>query len=513
MDKLASTFISRRDFLRLVGIGGATLTLNSCRVGGIFDFQSAANASDLQIEPDIEITLKAIRDEVDLFEGAPTRVWRYQGEVIKGPEDTLKALPNSYLGPIITVNKGQNIRIHFINQLPEPSIIHWHGLHVPVEADGHPRLAVDSGQTYTYNFTVTDRAGTYWYHPHPHGRTGVQVYGGLAGLFIIHDEEELELDLPSGEFDLPIVIQDRRIDRENQLSYMGNGMMDQMIGFLGDRILINGTADSNISVKARPYRFRLLNGSNSRIYKLAWDDDTPFTVIGTDGGLLEAPIQKEFITLAPAQRVDLWVDFSDEDVGGSKNLINLAFDALGGESSYSIFSVNIGQKVDHDVLLPKRLSSIAWNDPENAVNKLSSRSFELAMGRGMGWTLNGRSFELEATAKDEQVRLGDLEIWEFINQLGGGMGMMGGMNLPHPMHVHGLQFQIIERSISSSGRNEWETLKNGFIDEGWHDTVLVMPGESVKVLLKFEDYTGLYLYHCHNLEHEDMGMMRNYRVV
>jgi hypothetical protein len=131
----------------------------------------------------------------------------------------------------------------------------------------------------------------------------------------------------------------------------------------------------------------------------------------------------------------------------------------------------------------------------------------------MGWTINGRTFEMTATARDEVVKLGDLEVWQFNNQAGGGMGMMGGgMALPHPIHVHGLQYQVIERNISSVGRSAWDTLSDGFVDQGWHDTVLVMPGEQVKVLLKFEDFSGLYLYHCHNLEHEDMGMMRNYLV-
>lgn len=132
---------------------------------------------------------------------------------------------------------------------------------------------------------------------------------------------------------------------------------------------------------------------------------------------------------------------------------------------------------------------------------------------GMSWTINGRTFEMTNVAQDEVVKLGDLEVWQFTNQGGGGRGMMGGgMALPHPMHIHGLQFQIIERDISTAGRAAWDTLSDGFVDEGWHDTVLVMPGESVKVLLKFEDFTGLYLYHCHYLEHEDMGMMRNYLV-
>jgi FtsP/CotA-like multicopper oxidase with cupredoxin domain len=130
----------------------------------------------------------------------------------------------------------------------------------------------------------------------------------------------------------------------------------------------------------------------------------------------------------------------------------------------------------------------------------------------MVWTLNGRTFEMEDVTREEIVKLGDLEIWEFENRLGSGMGMMGSMQLPHPMHIHGLQFQVIERTISPEAADRWSSLREGIFDQGWHDTVLVFPGEKVKILLKFEDFEGLYLYHCHNLEHEDMGMMRNFLI-
>ena len=257
-----------------------------------------------------------------------------------------------YLGPIFNVKTGQTIRVHFTNELPEPSIVHWHGLHVPDTADGHPRLVIETGETYTYDFTIADRAGTYWYHPHPHGRTGVQAYAGLAGLFIIHDENELGLGLPSGDYDLPIVIQDRNFDENNQLLYGGNGMMDQMMGFLGNQVLINGQADFSLPVETRPYRLRLLNGSNSRIYKLAWEDGTPLTVLGTDGGLLEKPVEREYITLAPAQRVELWVDFSKDEVGIEKNLISLPFTAYGGGGTYTLFAAKVEQAVTVSASLP-----------------------------------------------------------------------------------------------------------------------------------------------------------------
>ena len=508
--------LSRRDFIRLVGTGAAALLLNACLPNDDLITSKAVTATPFTVgggEPDIEISLRAVADNVQILTGEKTQVWRYQGEVMRGSDDAMLVIPNSYLGPIFNVRTGQTIRVHFTNELPEPSIVHWHGLHVPVTADGHPRLAIDPGETYTYDFTVADRAGMYWYHPHPHGRTGTQVYAGMAGLFIIHDEQEVALGLPSGDYDLPIVLQDRIFSENNQLVYGGNGMMDQMMGFLGDQLLINGQADFSLAVETRPYRLRLLNGSNSRIYKLAWDDGSPLTVIGTDGGLLEKPVEREYITLAPAQRVELWVDFSEDKVGAERNLVNLPFAAYGGTSRYQVLPVKVEKAVQVLASLPEKLSPIVAHDINQAANRRSPRAIEMAMGAGMRWSLNGRTFEMDAVDKDEIVHLGDLEIWEFFNRAGGGMGM-GMMNeaLPHPMHVHGLQYQIVEREIDAAGRDAWETLKDGFVDDGWHDTVLVLPGERVKIALKFEDFTGLYLYHCHNLEHEDMGMMRNYRV-
>jgi blue copper oxidase len=524
--------ISRRDYLRLLGLSGGAALLAACTTDDLgkpsIGSKSLPGVSEtLSDVPDLEIALRAIEGETQILSGKATRVWQYQGEVLSGSPDALKSVPNSYLGPIFKVTKGQTIRVHFTNELPEESIIHWHGLHVPVEADGHPRLAIKPGETYIYNFKVLDRAGTYWYHPHPHGRTGPQAYYGLAGLFIISDEDESSLDLPCGEFDVPIVIQDRLFDGGNQLVYGGNSMMNQMTGFLGNRVLVNGQPDFIMPVATRPYRLRLHNGSNSRIYKLAWEDGTPMTVIATDGGLLEKPLQKNAITLAPAQRIEIWVDFSGREVGERLRLVSLPSAAPDGRLAFPILTIQIDRSVTVSAPLPAQLSRLGLRDEAQAVNRRSPRDFDLSMGMGMGWTINSRTFEMNDVARDEVVQLGDLEVWQFTNQVGGAMGGMGGgmggmgggmggmgsgMRLPHPMHIHGLQFQILKREITSGGRADWATLSDGFVDEGWHDTVLVMPGERVRVLLKFEDFTGLYLYHCHNLEHEDMGMMRNYRV-
>ncbi|MGB0385517.1 MAG: multicopper oxidase domain-containing protein [Ardenticatenaceae bacterium] len=572
---------NRRDFLRLVGGLGVTTTfgglLSACTSPTSEAKPPTSPTSKVQpptnpppkpptalaeqvtsssYVPDVEFALRAVPSQVSILSGKPTNVWTYQGEVLKGDPSALQIIENSYLGPIIRVRKGQKVRIHFTNELPSQSIIHWHGLHVPEAADGHPRYAIGSGETYVYEFEVRNRAGSYWYHPHPHGQTGSQVYQGLAGLFLVSDDEEAALDLPSGAYDVPLVIQDRLFDANNQLVYLPNGMHDRMMGFLGDQILVNGQPNFTLPVASRAYRLRLLNGSNSRIYKVAWHDGTPLTVIGIDGGLLEVPVQREYVTLAPAQRVELWVDFSGRPVGTEMVLQSLSFDdgemmggmmggAMGGSlaqgSRFSLLTARVERAEDHPSALPPRLTTIPRLSLADTVNGKAPRRFSFAM-QGMIPAINGRTFEMEGVAKDEIVRLNTLELWELANDAGGGgmmggqgngSGMMGrgngrgngmmgrgngqgngmmGMIMPHPVHIHELQFQIVERQIQEEHKAAWQTVSDGHVDEGWHDVVLLMPGERVKVLLKFEDYEGLFLYHCHNLEHEDMGMMRNYRV-
>ncbi len=507
--------VTRRDFVRLIGLGSGATLLVACnsRTSTVTSGPLTSSASpDSFGEANLEIALRAKEGQVQIFPGSPTDVWHYEAELIKGPSNTIQKIPDSYLGPIIRAVRGDRVRVHFTNELREETIVHWHGLHVSPEADGHPRLAIQPGETYTYEFTVKDRAGTYWFHPHPHGRTGPQVYFGLAGIFIVSDEEERNLALPAAKNDIPLVIQDRSFNENNQLTYGGTGMMTQMVGFLGNQILINGQSNFSLSLANQSYRLRLINGSNSRIYKLAWDDGSPLTVIGTDGGLLEKPVEKNYVTLAPAQRIELWVDLTKHSVGDVIKLIHLPADVPGGASSFSVIEINVNHSESSSIPLPKKLARLELRDIAEATNLRTPRSYSFSFGMGMRWTINGRSFEMTGVAQDEIVKLNELEVWKFDNQLSNsGMGMMN-ESLPHPIHIHGLQFQVIEREVTKAGRPAWESLSDGFVDEGWHDTVLVMPGETVKVLLKFEDYAGLYLYHCHNLEHEDMGMMRNFRI-
>jgi FtsP/CotA-like multicopper oxidase with cupredoxin domain len=518
--------LTRRDFLKLAGLGAGSVAF-----GGIISacapyLQTPASTGvapvstltpTLPASADLEIVMRAAAGQVNLFPDNPTDVWHYQAEIKQGDPASVQSIPNSYLGPILHLQRGQNFRARLVNELTEETIIHWHGLHVPAEMDGHPRYAIAPGAAYDYSFRVLNRAGTYWFHPHPHQRTGAQAYAGMAGLFIVHDEEESAAQLPTGEFDLPLVIQDRIFDINRQLVYAG----DSMNGVLGDTVLVNGQQNASLTLKPAQYRLRLLNGSNARIYKLAWSDNTPFTIIATDGGLLEKPVERNAITLAPGERVELWADFSNH-TGWELHLVSQPFSGGGGMgmmgsgypqgTPFDILTIRFEGDATRLFPRPSLLSAPNFYLPEDS---LRARRVEVAM-QGMAGFINGRTFVMEEVAPDERVRLGDLETWEFAN-LGGGMGMMGGgmgmggmMSQPHPMHIHGVQFQVIERNLDTRQSNGYESLSDGFVDEGWKDTVLVLPGETVRVLVKFEDFAGMFLYHCHNLEHEDGGMMRNY---
>lgn len=543
-----SSFLSRRDFLKMTGVGivgfGSGLGLSTFPFVGRVLAQSDGT-------PDLEVRLRAVESEVSILSGVATRVWTYQGEVLQGDAAALQSIPDSYLGPIFRVQQGQHVRIHFDNELPEASIIHWHGLILPEAMDAHPRYAIAPSETYVYDFIVTNRAGTYWYHPHPHGATATQVYNGLAGLFIVSDDEENALPLPGGDYDVPLVFQDRTFDADNQLVYITGGMMSQMMtqmmGFLGDNILVNGRPEFVLDVETRAYRFRLLNGANFRVLKIGWEDGTPLTVIGTDGGLLASPIEKPYVTLSPGERAELWVEFNGRSVDDQLRLMSLPFTGveMGGTmmggmempettalpqgETYPLLTVNVVRDSSEVLALPEQLSTLTFHRLEEANNATTPRTFEIAMLNEV-WTLNGRSFEMDGVAEDEVVQANTVEVWEFVNVVNSdgmsGMGNMPGHNMgnmsgsdamtedqmAHPMHIHGVQFQVLERMIDDAFREGWESVSAGYVDEGWKDTVLLMPGERVKLLMRFGGDFGLFVYHCHNLEHEDLGLMRNYRV-
>ena len=555
------TYQSRRHFLKQTGIGLLAFAsmpgwLNAAEGMHGMPVLPPRRAS-ANFKPDVELELYCKNADVPVLAGKATRVQKYSAKLLHEPGQTVTEIPGSYLGPVIRLQKGQKVRIHLHNQLNEDTITHWHGLHVPAEVDGHPMYAIGSGQTFVYEFEVVNRACMAIYHPHPHEATAKQVYHGLAGAIIVNDEEEAALGLPSGEYEIPIVIQDRLFDGQNQLIYAPN-MQSSMFGFYGNRILVNGHPELQLDVATRAYRLRFLNGSTARIYKLAWDDGTPITVLGVDGGLLEQPEHKPYVMLAPGERLDVWMDFSGRAIGSELVMRSLPFSGalphmsmgmmghsaygLPMQSDYAIFTVRVSKKISDSPKLPTKLAKISRYEISDTHNPNKPVPITISEGH-MSMLLNGRPYAYKDIQDNERIPVNTIQLMEISHEhgmghmgmgemgngggmgmgrmgmggmqhggMGGGMGMGGMMAMAHPIHLHGQSFQIVSRSIDSTRESDYSTVNQGFINSGLKDTVLVMPGETVRIIKPFQDYKGLFMFHCHNLEHEDMGMMREFLV-
>ena len=442
----------------------------------------------------------------------------------------------AYQNPILRIESGARFSASLDNALTEPTIIHWHGLHTPAKMDGHPADTIAPGARYNYDFAVRNRGGTYWYHTHAHELTARQAYNGLASFFLVDDEDQRKLakalDLQLGVTDLPLVIQDKRFDAQGKLLYRPNAH-ESMMGWLGDIVLANLTPNAVHAVTPRTYRLRLLNGSNARIYRLAFvkgDTSLPFTVIGTDGGLIERPETVTEAFLAPGERLDVLFDAAQALPGDTVFLKSLAFDAMENEGEGSgmggmggmgmgqmmagmgssrlplgeafnvlKLSVTAGERVV--ATLPAALSEVKSIRIEGA----AERKIELSM-QAMRFLINGLTFRMDEIAF--KVKRGAVEIWSISNPKAG---------MPHPMHIHGFSFQVLERLNSPPQWSATARFGKGRMvgDLGWKDTVLVWPGETVRIAIDFaHDFPGdqTYVFHCHNLEHEDAGMMINFRV-
>jgi FtsP/CotA-like multicopper oxidase with cupredoxin domain len=310
---------------------------------------------------------------------------------------------------------------------------------------------------------------------------------GLAGLFIVRDKEEQNLNLPSNEHELNYVIQDRFINEEGRLEYRPS-----MMGAFGNRIFINGLSKNKFKVRRGLNRIRLLNGCNARIFNFELDKGKDVWQIGSDGGLLKKPHRLKKFFFAPAERIDFLFDFTDYSIGEIVKLESLPL-VDGRGKKYTVIEFEVTEESDELYSIPTFLSNLPDINPREAANLNSPKRFELVPKRGVGWTINGHGYEENRYENEELIKFGTTEAWEFYNPTG----------IPHPMHIHGTQFQVIKRYPS-----EFE----GCLDKGWKDTILVMPGDRVKVIKRFNTFKGDFLYHCHNLEHEDMSMMRNFRI-
>ena len=443
----------------------------------------------------------------------------------------------TYQNPIFKIKRGGRFAATLQNGLNEPTIIHWHGLHIPASMDGHPIDSIAPGANYPYSFTVNNRGGTYWYHTHAHHLTAKQAYGGLASFFIVEDDDDLQLanalDLKLGETDLPLVFQDKRFNAAGELVYQPDPS-EKMMGYLGDIVLVNLTPNAYLEIGPRFYRFRCLNGSNARIYKLAFmrgNEQLAYQVIGTDGGLLDRPYPVKEAFLAPGERLDVLFDASQLRQGDTVFLKSLAFDTMENDgmmammgSSKSMSGANsmdrshgstrLDDGLEFNLLklvvtkpaqaprpLPTRLSQVQPID----INGASQRWVRVEMGR-MRWLINGETFRMDAFPIDAQRN--SVEVWDLHN---------AEQSMPHPMHMHGFQFQVLSRQNSPEQIRTLGVHGSGRIvsDLGWKDTVLVWPGETVRLAVDFShqfDGDQTYVFHCHNLEHEDSDMMVNMRV-
>ncbi|MER2999514.1 multicopper oxidase family protein [Pontibacter populi] len=383
------------------------------------------------------------------------------------------AYNESFPGPMIRANRGETAKITFKNNLPAHSIIHWHGLVVGTENDGQPQHAVHTGGTYNYDFEINQRAAFNWYHPHPHMMTGEQVYNGLAGGFIVNDSEEASKNLPAGKYEVPLVIRDASFSKSGALLYKPTSG-----GFLGQVALVNGTKDPYLDVDKAVYRFRVLNGANSRVFGLELSNGAPMHLIGNDGGLLPASTDMARIDMGNGERTDILVDFRNYKPG-TKIMLRDA------RSGWDILEFRVGNTQE----IPFYASLPISSDIEKLNSPVVTRTFSFD-----GMTkINGKVYEMDRI--DWTVKRGQVERWVFKTN----------GNAPHPVHIHGASFQIQSRS---GGRNRvfaWEA--------GWKDTVLLEDRETVTVLIRFDNFVGRYVMHCHKLEHEDMGMMANFEVV
>jgi FtsP/CotA-like multicopper oxidase with cupredoxin domain len=381
------------------------------------------------------------------------------------------------------------------NHLGVPTTTHLHGGDTPPQFDGHPLALVQPGSAFTHVFPGLNSASTLWYHDHAIHETGRTVYQGLAGFFLVRDDVELGLDLPKGPpFELPLVFQDRLFNADGSLFYPEKepGLPVRQ-GVFGDVILVNGAPFPFLQVQRRKYRFRLLNGSNARFYEFELSTGDPITVIGTDGGFLTEPVQTQSLLMTEAERYDVVIDFADHPVGTQIVLRNtIAPDPFGDQVDPNrirdVMRFDVVADATSDFEVPAVLGPGPIADPADAV---TTRTWEFNRSSG-AWTINGKLFEADRI--DAFPALGTTEIWEFVNKSGGWL---------HPIHPHLVDFRVLDRN----GRppKPYET--------GPKDVIALGPNETVHVAMKFVDFRGVYVFHCHNIEHEDHDMMTQFRVV
>ncbi|MDX8460685.1 multicopper oxidase family protein [Mesorhizobium humile] len=408
---------------------------------------------------------------------------------VEGQDTPILAYNGTSPGPLIVAYEGDRVEITFANRIAgEQSTIHWHGMPVPADQDGNPMDPVAAGADRVYAFELPEgSAGSYWYHPHPHGRTAEQVYRGLAGGFVVKAKAD---PIPAAYGDTVLMFTDLRLAADGSMP--DNTMTDLMNGRVGDHVLVNGQKNPKLAMaRGAKRRLRLYNATNARFLRLAFAN-AAMTVIGSDGGLLEAPVVAEEILLSPAERVELVAAF---DRSGTATLTTLDYDRgwMGPgrptDAGLTLLTVDVSDAPAEAMPpLPERLRPIApLGAPTVSRRLVFTETMAMnATGMEMGFLINGKAFDMGRV--DIVARAGDTELWEIVNQA----------DMDHPFHIHGTQFQVVERE------RDGKVAKPPYL--AWKDTVNVARGETVRLRTR-QERPGTRMYHCHILEHEQLGMM------
>lgn len=438
----------------------------------------------------------------------PTRMWGFASR---------------FPGPSFDVRSGQEILVEWVNELPEKhflpidhnlvgadtnqpevrTVVHLHGGQARPESDGYPEDWIVPGKSALYHYPNKQDAAMLWYHDHAMGINRLNIFAGLAGVYLVRDDVEDALQLPNGNYEIPLVISDRFLTPEGQLYYPVSGKSNApwVPEVFGDAILVNGKLFPYADVAARKYRFRVLNASNARFYHLSFENGATFSQIGTDQGLLPAPVSLKALMIAPGERVDLVLDFSGHR-GEAIILKNDAFVVMQ-------FRVS-GDKVKDTSSLPGALRPVPKIPESQAVKTrlLSLDEYVNRVAEPVLMLLNGTYWHQPIT---ENPVLDTTEIWTLINPT----------DDSHPIHLHLVRFQILDRRRfeTSAYMSKHELKFTGQpvpadpSEAGWKDTVRADPGMVTRIIVRFDGYAGRYVWHCHILEHEDNEMMRPYQVL
>ncbi len=400
-----------------------------------------------------------------------------------GPGRSIKAytLNGAVPGPVIEARKGQPITIRLTNNLPEPTVIHWHGLQIPAAMDGTPDVQrpVQPGESFTYQFTPPD-AGTFWYHSHANETE--QIERGMYGAFIVRGDEE-----PIFDGEKVLVLDDLKLDRQGELAKFG-GFVERHDGREGDVRLVNGEVEPELTIAAgQVERWRIVNASSARYVRLSIGG-VPFRIIGKGGGLIEYPISATEVLIPPADRVELAVGPLEE--GQTLAIESLEYNRLTikKRKAERFATLRVGAPAPSSVNLPARLRTIEplVADPGTKANRTVRLGFKLSLRRGVDFVVNG-----EAHHHDAPVRVGEMQVWDLVNET----------MMDHPFHLHGFFFQVLSVNGEAPAFRSWE------------DVVNVPPKSTVRIAWMPDDRPGRWMYHCHILEHHASGMMAHFEVV